>query len=40
VVRAGFIGGTEQLYVGLNGGATVDDDYTEYDLRGTIRLRF
>ena len=40
VVRAGVVGGTEQLYVGLNGGATLDDGYTEYDLRGTIRLRF
>jgi hypothetical protein len=34
------VGGTEQVYVGLNAGATVDHDYTEYDLRGTIRLRF
>jgi len=40
VVRGGIVGGTEQLYVGLNGGATLDDGYTEYDLRGTIRLRF
>jgi outer membrane autotransporter protein len=40
VVRGGVVGGTEQLYVGLNAGATLDDDYTEYDLRGTLRLRF
>jgi len=40
VVRAGFVGGTGQLYVSVNGGATVDDDYKEYDLRGTIRVRF
>jgi outer membrane autotransporter protein len=40
VIRGGVVGGTEQIYVGLNAGATVDDDYTEYDLRGTIRLRF
>jgi outer membrane autotransporter protein len=40
VVRAGVVGGTGQLYVSLNAGATVDDHYSEYDLRGTIRVRF
>ena len=40
VARFGVVGGSEQLYVGLNAGASVDHDYTEYDLRGTIRLRF
>ena len=40
VARAGVVGGTEQLYVGVNAGATIDHDYSEYDLRGTIRVRF
>jgi len=40
VARFGIVGGADQLYVGLNGGASLDHDYKEYDLRGTIRLRF
>jgi outer membrane autotransporter protein len=40
VVRAGLAGGAGQLYVSVNAGATVDDGYSEYDLRGTIRVRF
>jgi outer membrane autotransporter protein len=40
VARAGFVGGTGQLYMAVNAGATVDHDYQEYDLRGTIRVRF
>ncbi|MDB5425123.1 MAG: autotransporter [Phenylobacterium sp.] len=40
VARLGLVGGTGQLYVGINAGATVDHDYSEYDLRGTIRVRF
>jgi len=40
VARFGVVGGSDQLYVSINAGATVDDDYSEYDLRGTIRLRF
>lgn len=40
VVRAGFRGGAARVLYAVNGGATLDDDYEEYDVRATIRFQF
>ncbi|MBU1377486.1 MAG: autotransporter outer membrane beta-barrel domain-containing protein [Alphaproteobacteria bacterium] len=40
VVRAGFRGGGARVLYAVNGGATMDKDYKEYDLRATVRFQF
>lgn len=40
VVRAGFRGGSARVLYAVNGGATIDDDYEEYDMRATVRFQF
>lgn len=40
VVRAGFRGGAARVVYAVNGGATVDKDYKEYDVRATVRFQF
>lgn len=40
VVRAGFRGGAARVLYAVNGGATIDDDYEEYDVRATVRFQF
>jgi hypothetical protein len=40
VVRAGFKGGAPRVLYAVNGGATVDGDYEEYDVRATVRFQF
>lgn len=40
VVRAGFRGGAPRVLYAVNGGATVDGDYEEYDVRATVRFQF
>ncbi|WP_337185091.1 autotransporter domain-containing protein [Phenylobacterium sp.] len=40
VARAGFRGGGSRFAYAVNGGATVDSDYTAYDVRATVRFQF
>jgi hypothetical protein len=40
VVRAGIRGGAARVLYAVNGGATIDDDYKEYDVRATVRFQF
>jgi outer membrane autotransporter protein len=40
VVRAGFRGGSDRVLYVVNGGATKDGDYEEYDVRATVRFQF
>jgi hypothetical protein len=40
VVRAGLRGGSAQVLYALNGGATFDGDYREYDVRAVVRFQF
>ncbi|MBL8555847.1 MAG: autotransporter outer membrane beta-barrel domain-containing protein [Phenylobacterium sp.] len=40
VVRAGFRGGASRVLYSVNGGATVDGDYQEYDVRAGVRFQF
>lgn len=40
VVRAGFRGGGARVLYAVNGGATLDGDYEEYDVRATVRFQF
>lgn len=38
--RVGFRGGAARVLYAVNGGATIDDDYEEYDVRATVRFQF
>lgn len=38
--RVGFRGGSARVLYAVNGGATIDDDYEEYDVRATVRFQF
>jgi outer membrane autotransporter protein len=40
VVRAGFRGGASRVLYSVNGGATIDGDYQEYDVRAGVRFQF
>jgi len=40
VARVGFRGGADRFLYAVNGGATIDDDYEEYDVRATVRFQF
>jgi outer membrane autotransporter protein len=40
IARIGFRGGAARVLYAVNGGATVDDDYKEYDVRATVRFQF
>jgi len=40
VARVGFRGGADRFLYAVNGGATVDGDYEEYDVRATVRFQF
>lgn len=40
VVRAGVRGGAARVLYAVNGGATMDGDYEEYDVRATVRFQF
>ena len=33
-------GGAARVLVAVNGGATMDGDYEEYDVRATVRFQF
>jgi outer membrane autotransporter protein len=40
IARAGFRGGADRVLYAVNGGATIDDGYEEYDVRATVRFQF
>jgi len=40
VGRIGFRGGAARVLYAVNGGATIDKDYKEYDVRATVRFQF
>jgi hypothetical protein len=40
VARVGFRGGAARVLYAVNGGATIDKDYEEYDVRATVRFQF
>jgi outer membrane autotransporter protein len=40
VGRIGFRGGAARVVYAVNGGATIDKDYKEYDVRATVRFQF
>jgi len=40
VARIGFRGGASRVLYDVNAGGTMDGDYQEYDIRGTVRFQF
>jgi len=40
VARVGLRGGSAQVLYALDAGGTFDDDYTNYDVRASVRFQF